>query len=64
MKFRKLNGRMLLLLLLVTEILMISVGILSHASTKEISFMIIYIGVVWTIFSFVSVGMDIVLNEW
>ncbi len=64
MKFRKLNGRMLLLLLLITEIMMTSVGIVTHASIQEISFMVVYIGVVWTIFSFVSIGMDIVLNEW
>ena len=64
MKFRKLNGRMLLALLLITEIMMVSIGIISRASTKEISFMIVYIGVIWTIFSFISIGMDIALNEW
>jgi phage-related holin len=64
MKFRKLNGRMLLVLLLITEIMMTSIGIISHTSTKEISFMIVYIGVVWMIFSFVSISMDIVLSEW
>ncbi len=64
MKFRKLNGRMLLILLLITEIIMTSIGIVTHANTQEIYYMIIYIGVVWMIFSMISIGFDIVTKEW
>ena len=64
MKFRKLNGRMLLILLLIIEIIMTSIGIVTHASTQDISYMIIYIGVVWTIFSMISMSFDIVTKEW
>ena len=64
MKFRKLNGRMLLILLLIIEIIMTSIGIVTHANTQEIYYMIIYIGVVWTIFSMISMGFDIVTKEW
>lgn len=63
MKFRQLNFGTLLSLLLVTEIIMTSIGIVTHGSTKEISYMIVYIGVVWMIFSMVSMAMDHVIEN-
>lgn len=63
MKIRKLSFGALLSLLLIIEIIMTSIGILSHASTREISFMIVYIGVVWIIFSMVSMAMELVIEN-
>ena len=49
--------KMLLSILMIVEIVATSIGIMSGMSTKEISYMIIGIYVIWMVLSFISIDI-------
>lgn len=63
MKIRKLSFGALLSLLLIVEIIMTSIGIIFRVDTEEIAFTIVSIGVIWIIFSMISMAVDNTIGD-
>lgn len=62
--FKKLNGRKLLLVLLIGEIITTCAGIIIHMSTKETAYMIIGFFGIWIVSALVSASTGGAAKEW